>query len=70
MIHFNNAGAALPPQVVLDTVISYLTREAEIGGDEAAAEAGDRLDAVYDSIAKLLGASPHQIASIENAVAT
>jgi cysteine desulfurase/selenocysteine lyase len=67
VIHFNNAGAALPPQVVLDTIISYLNREAEIGGYEAAAEASERLDAVYDSIAELLGASPHQIASIENA---
>jgi cysteine desulfurase/selenocysteine lyase len=30
-IHFNNAGASLPPDVVVDTVINYLKEEALIG---------------------------------------
>jgi cysteine desulfurase / selenocysteine lyase len=65
--HLNNAGAALPPRVVTDTVVAHLRREAEIGGYEAAAEAADRTDAVYRSIARLLGARPHEVAVVENA---
>ncbi|MDG1411363.1 MAG: aminotransferase class V-fold PLP-dependent enzyme [Acidimicrobiales bacterium] len=67
VLHFNNAGAALPPDVVLSTVISHLEREATIGGYEAAAEATDRLEAVYVSLATLLGAKPDQMAVVENA---
>ena len=67
VVHFNNAGSALPPQVVLDTVIDHLRREAEIGGYEAAAETADREEAVYTSIAALIGAEARQIATIENA---
>ena len=65
--HLNNAGAALPPKVVTDTVIAHLEREATIGGYEAAAEAAERTEAVYGSIARLLGARPHEIAVVENA---
>ncbi len=65
--HLNNAGAALPPHVVTDTVIAHLRREATIGGYEAAAEATERTAAVYDSIARLLGAGRHEIAVVENA---
>ncbi len=67
VLHFNNAGAALPPQVVLTTVVEHLEREATIGGYEAAGEASDRLEAVYDSLARLIGAEPHQMAVVENA---
>lgn len=67
VIHFNNAGSALPPQVVVDTVVEHLHREAAIGGYEASDEAHDRLEAVYQSIATLIGAQPNQIAIIENA---
>lgn len=67
VVHFNNAGAALPPQVVVDTVIDHLRSEAEIGGYEAAAAASTRLDAVYESIATLIGATAGDIAVVENA---
>ncbi len=67
VIHFNNAGAALMPRVVLDTVVDHLEREAQIGAYEAAEEAGEQLEAVYDSIACLLNAQPHEIAVVENA---
>jgi cysteine desulfurase / selenocysteine lyase len=67
VVHFNNAGSALPPNVVLDTMIGHLRREAAIGGYEAAAEAAPRLEAVYTSVAKLLNASAREIAIVENA---
>lgn len=67
VLHFNNAGAALPPRVVFTTVVEHLERETIIGGYEAAAEAGERLKAVYTSLAQLIGADPSQIAVVENA---
>ena len=66
-VHLNNAGAGLMPQTVLDAMVGYLTREAEIGGYEAAGEAADALDGVYDSVARLLGAERDEIALAENA---
>ncbi|WP_437655715.1 aminotransferase class V-fold PLP-dependent enzyme [Sorangium sp. So ce1182] len=67
VVHFNNAGASLPPAVVVDTVVEHLRREAEIGGYEAQAEAAARLEAVYGSVARLIGAEPGEIALVENA---
>ncbi|OJF12970.1 aminotransferase class V-fold PLP-dependent enzyme [Couchioplanes caeruleus] len=65
--HLNNAGAALPPAVVTDTVIAHLQRESRIGGYEAAAEAAERVEDVYRSLARLIGADPDEIAVVENA---
>ena len=67
VVHFNNAGAALPPRPVLDAVTSHLAREAAIGGYEAAAEAADRIADAYDAVAALIGARPDEIAVVENA---
>ncbi|SEG69971.1 aminotransferase class V-fold PLP-dependent enzyme [Bosea lathyri] len=65
--HFNNAGAALIAKPVLAAVQNYLVRESEIGGYEAAAEHYDELNAVYGSVARLIGARPDEISIAENA---
>jgi len=67
VMHFNNAGSALPPEIVVTTMTNYLRREATIGGYEAAAEAHKQLDAVYTSLAALIGAQPAHLAVVENA---
>lgn len=66
-IHLNNAGAALMPAPVVDAMASYLRREAEIGGYEAAEESAARLDSIYDSLARLVGGARDEIALTENA---
>lgn len=68
-IHLNSAGAALMTQGVLDATIGHLRLEAEIGGYEAADAAADRFDAVYTSVARLIGASRSEIAIVDNATA-
>ncbi len=55
------------PEVVLRTVIEHLELEARIGGYEAAAREHDRVEAVYDSVARLLGCSRDEVAIVENA---
>ena len=67
VVHFNNAGAALPPRQVVAAVVEHLQREAEIGGYEAAAERKDRSEHTYDALAQLLGAGRDEIAVVENA---
>ena len=69
VIHLNHAGSSLPPQVVLDAHIGHLRAEAAIGGYEAAVAASDRDAAVYDSVARLIGAAPTEIARTEHATA-
>ncbi len=66
-VHLNNAGAALMPAPVLEAMVGYLQREAQIGGYEAAFESAARLERVYDSVARLVGASRDEIALTENA---
>ncbi|MCJ7624244.1 MAG: aminotransferase class V-fold PLP-dependent enzyme, partial [Anaerolineaceae bacterium] len=65
--HFNNAGAALMPQPVLDAVINYLILESRIGGYEAAEMLQEDIEKVYESAASLIGAQKEEIAIVENA---
>ncbi len=67
VLHFNNAGAALMPRPVLDAVVGHLRLEAEIGGYEAAEQARDRVERVYDALAALLGCRRDEVAIVENA---
>jgi selenocysteine lyase/cysteine desulfurase len=55
VLHFNNAGAALMPESVIAAVTGHLEREAQTGGYEAADEADNAIERVYDSAARLLG---------------
>ncbi len=61
-IHLNAAGSALPPAPVVRAVHDYLDLEAEIGGYEAEDASASALDGTYDALARLLGASPDEIA--------
>lgn len=65
--YFVNAGAALMPIPVLEAVREHLDLEMRIGGYAAAEERADQLDAVYTSVATLVGARPDEIALMENA---
>jgi cysteine desulfurase / selenocysteine lyase len=67
VLHFNNAGAALMPKPVLDSIITHLQMEAEIGGYEAAERSHDAVNHIYDSVATLIGCHRDEIAIIENA---
>jgi selenocysteine lyase/cysteine desulfurase len=67
VLHLNNAGAALMPRPVYETVAGHLAREYATGGYEAKEEENARLAAVYAGVARLLGATPGEIAIVENA---
>ena len=66
-IHLNNAGAALMPAPVIAAIKGHIDLEAAVGGDEAEVREAARLNAVYDSIARLIGATREEIALMENA---
>ncbi|MFD3746550.1 aminotransferase class V-fold PLP-dependent enzyme [Nocardia sp. NPDC058633] len=66
-IFLDSAGSSLPPQVVVDTMIGHLHREAEIGGYRAANERIDDLAKVKSSIATLIGATADTIALSDSA---
>lgn len=66
-IHLNNAGASLVPRPVMDAVLAHLELESHIGGYEAADAARSDIGAAYESVARLVGAAPRNIAMVENA---
>jgi selenocysteine lyase/cysteine desulfurase len=66
-IHLNNAGAALMPEPVIAAIKDHIDLEAAIGGYEAEEREAARLAAVYDSIARLIGAGRDEIALMGNA---
>ncbi len=66
-VFLDSAGSSLPPQVVVDTAVAHLRREAEIGGYRAATERLDDLAAVKTGIGELIGAAPGTIALSDSA---
>ncbi len=62
LVHFNNAGAALPTERTLRTQIDHLELEARIGGYEAQDAAADRIQGIYDSVAELINGAPTEVA--------
>ncbi|MEM7114503.1 MAG: aminotransferase class V-fold PLP-dependent enzyme [Chloroflexota bacterium] len=66
VMHFNNAGSSLVPQVVLDAMVDYLRLEAMIGGYEAAGKTA-ALETVYDRIGDFINCHRDEVALIENA---
>ncbi len=67
VVHFNNAGAALPPLAVTNSMKEHLELEASIGGYEAAQAAVDKSEKIYDLAAKLINCDREEIAFVENA---
>lgn len=67
VLHFNNAGAALMPEVVINAVTDHIHLESEIGGYEAAEKKRKETEHFYDAAASMLNCSPTEIAFIENA---
>lgn len=65
--YLHNAGAALMPVQVVDTMKQHMDLEAEVGGYAAADREAERLEGVYASAAKLINASSDEIALMENA---
>jgi cysteine desulfurase/selenocysteine lyase len=65
--HFNNAGSALMPQLVLNATVGHLHLEAQIGGYEAADQNHEAIEHFYGAAAEMLGCDPDEIAFVENA---
>ena len=66
-MHLDNAGAALMPRCVLETQIEHLRLEAAVGGYEAARQKQAEIEAVYDSVARLINCRSDEVAIVENA---
>ncbi len=67
VLHFNNAGAALMPQPVIDAFLGHLRLETRLGGYEAAEAAHEAVGHTYDAVARLLGCRREEVAVVENA---
>lgn len=62
IIHLNNAGAGLMPDVVTMALLDHIKLEAEIGGYEAAEIKSDAIRAFYEQAALLFNCKPANIA--------
>lgn len=65
--YLQNAGASLVPAPVLAAQMHHLELESRLGGYAAEDREADRFDAVYASVARLLGTTPDAIALVESA---
>ncbi len=67
VLHFNNAGASLPPQTVTETMVDYLRRESELGGYEVELEREEAISNTYTALATMLHCRREEIAYAESA---
>jgi len=65
-VHLNNAGAALTPRVVHQTVTAHLDLEDELGGYEAAEARSDALRGLYQDLGHLIGAGARNLALVQS----
>jgi selenocysteine lyase/cysteine desulfurase len=62
VIHLNNAGSGLMPNVVTNAILEHITLESNIGGYEAAAVKKQAIQQFYVQAATLLNCKPTNIA--------
>ncbi|MEO6547962.1 MAG: aminotransferase class V-fold PLP-dependent enzyme [Ferruginibacter sp.] len=62
VIHLNNAGSGLMPDIVTRVQLDHINLEAQIGGYEAAAIKADAIQNFYTQAAKLFNCKPGNIA--------
>ncbi len=67
VIHLNNAGGALMPSPVIEAIHEYLDLEILAGAYEAFESRVDAAEAVYGSIAAVIGADSSEIAIMDSA---
>lgn len=67
VIHLNNAGSGLMPDVVTQAQLDHITLESEIGGYEAAALRAAVVQAFYEQAALLFNCQPGNIAFTSSA---
>jgi selenocysteine lyase/cysteine desulfurase len=67
VLHFNNAGAALPPAIVTKAVIEHLELEARIGGYEAYDARTEAVRNCHSALARLLNCDADEIAVLDSA---
>ncbi|HEX2249527.1 MAG TPA: aminotransferase class V-fold PLP-dependent enzyme [Gemmatimonadales bacterium] len=66
VVHLNNAGAALVPRVVHESVRAHLDLEQEIGGYEAAESQAGAIQESYEAVAAVIGSQARNIAMVQN----
>jgi selenocysteine lyase/cysteine desulfurase len=62
VIHFNNAGAGLMPNVVTHSILEHIKLESQIGGYEASALRTNAIQQFYKKAALLINCKPSNIA--------
>nr|HAT8713697.1 aminotransferase class V-fold PLP-dependent enzyme [Legionella jordanis] len=67
VLHFNNAGSALPTKTVVEAVKNHLDLELNVGGYEAATLVADKLKQFYRVAAQLIHCDHEEIAFVDNA---
>ncbi|HTH57406.1 MAG TPA: aminotransferase class V-fold PLP-dependent enzyme [Cyclobacteriaceae bacterium] len=67
VIHLNNAGASLMPNVVTQAVVDHMHLEANLGGYEAAALRADAIKEFYHQAGRLMNCKPSSIAFTSSA---